>query len=345
MTTLYLEDGESNRKHRDGLANLLAATKGTVRIASAYVTDRYLISGLHGRKIRLLISLLPMDVATGATSLETLRWMLETGIDCRVLPDRPRLHAKTYILGSTHAVITSANLTGNGLDSNIEAGVEVQGSRVKDLVSWFDKHWENGTTLTLKQLVEIGASTEKLRNEFLKLRRYSKPKVKKQSKPAKGSYSDSLQDLFDSAKKFFICNSNRRYDTRTATGGYILEQEMYSRGLATAWESFKFPTHMEQVEPGHAIFMFAKGVGIVGVGEATASCEVLSKSAKGRVRLFDDGDDTPEWRVPTKWLAWTDDAGAYRWKGSNFTFWDVSGVDYDDLRAGVRTHFLEGLAS
>ncbi len=342
MTTLYLEDGSLDRKHRDGLASLLASTKGIVRIASAYVTDRHLVSGLNGRPIRLLVSLLPMDVASGATSLETLRWMIESGVECRVLPDRPRLHAKTYILGTAHAVITSANLTGNGLDSNIEAGVELQGRNVTELIGWFDKHWGNATLLTDKQLAEIGERTEKLRKEFVKLRRFLPAKVKREGGSGRGKrYSDSLLALFDSAEKFFVCNSNRRYDVRTSTGGFGLEQEMYNRGLATAWEPFKFPGHMEQVEPGHAIFMYAKGIGIVGVGVATASCEVLLDSEKGRLRLFKDGNDTPEWRVPTKWLAWTDDAGAYQCKGQNFTFWDVTGADYDELRMGVRSHFLE----
>jgi hypothetical protein len=81
MNTLILEDGTPKRRHRARLNDLLATTKGIVRIASAYVTDRELLSDVGGRDTRLLISLLPMDIASGAMSLETLRWMLELG--CR----------------------------------------------------------------------------------------------------------------------------------------------------------------------------------------------------------------------------------------------------------------------
>lgn len=60
---------------------------------------------------------------------------------------------------------------------------------------------------------------------------------------------------------------------------------------------------MEQVEPGDAVLMFAKGVGIIGIGVATTQCETLSPNEPDRVRNFTYEENTTEWRVPVKWLA------------------------------------------
>jgi hypothetical protein len=39
-------------------------------------------------------------------------------------------------------------------------------------------------------------------------------------------------------------------------------------------------------------------------------------------------------------MAWTDEAGAFRWNSPNCTFWNVTGSEYEDFRARVKTHFL-----
>ncbi|MBC7818357.1 MAG: hypothetical protein IAG10_15835, partial [Planctomycetaceae bacterium] len=101
-----------------------------------------------------------------------------------------------------------------------------------------------------------------------------------------------------------------------------------------------FPNHMEQVEAGDAIFMFAKRIGIIGIGMAKDKCETLTPDDQTRIRNFADENNTPEWRVPVQWLAQTDEAGAYRCKSPNFTFWNITDSQYDDLREGVKMHFL-----
>ena len=220
MNTLILENGTPKRRHRARLSNLLATTKGIVRIASAYVTDRALLSDVGGRDTRLLISLLPMDIASGAMSLETLRWMLDSGVEIRVLPDRPRLHAKTYIFGMSVAVVTSANLTRSAFDSNLEVGVEVRGEDLTNLTLWFDRLWQIASRLTVEHLIELQSKTAMLRREFVKLKKQSQSElVVAEKQQADGRLTDSLQNLFATAPRFFVCNTNRRYSTLTATGG------------------------------------------------------------------------------------------------------------------------------
>ena len=338
MPSLILEDGTANRRHRKHLTSLLARSTGVIRIATAYVTERQLLSTTSEREVKLLTSVTRMDVASGATSLESLNALIKMGVHCRTLPPRPRLHAKVYLFGDSSAVVTSANLTSNGLDSNIEVGVETSARETASLMLWFDQLWELGVPVTVTQIAEMQRETSALRREFTKLKRQvtSKAKVTRTSKQ-KAAFSDSLQDLFETSTRFFVCNTDRRQGDRTPTGGFVLEEEMHNRGFAAAWEDFKFPTHMEMVEPGNAIFMFAKGVGIIGVGAAKGSCQKLQPNQRGRITHV---HDTVEWRVPTRWLAWTDNNGAFAWRSPNFTFWDVSESQYENFRADVMAHFL-----
>lgn len=347
MSNLLLENGTSDRIHRERLNQLLKNSQGVIRVASAYVSERGILLGSKKRERRLLVSLMPMDVISGATSLESIRALLDSGVKIRVLPEQPRFHAKVYIFGNEHAVVTSANLTLKGLDSNIEAGIQLKAGEVGRIIDWYDQLWECGTPLKKSRLVELQAQTAESKLAYAKLRR----KFHKQSASGKtaskhptktqAKFSDSLIDLFDTAQRFFVCNTDRKQGGRTETGGFVLEQEMYNRGFATAWESFKYPTHMSEVEPGDGIFMYAKGVGIIGIGRALAGCETLGPHDAGRVSDDVEEKNTAEWRVPVKWLAWCDDAAnAYRWNSQNCTFWNVSDSRYEEFRQEVKEHFL-----
>jgi hypothetical protein len=113
---------------------------------------------------------------------------------------------------------------------------------------------------------------------------------------------------------------------------------MHNRGFAAAWENFKFSPHMEKVKRGDAIFMFAKGIGIIGIGIAKSGYKKLTRNDLGRIRK----GNTFEWHVPVlQWLAWTDEAVACEWKEAPpFTFWDVTEAQYADFRGRVKNHFL-----
>lgn len=232
MNRLLLEDGTPKRRHRACLDDLLATTKGIVRIASAYVTDRVLLSDVGGRDMRLLISLLPMDIASGAMSLETLRWMLDSGVEIRVLPDRPRLHAKTYIFGMSVAVVTSANLTRSAFASNLEVGVEVRGEDLTKLARWFDQLWQIAFPLTAEHLIELQKKTAALRREFVKLKKQSQSElVVAEKQQAAGRLTDSLQNLFETAPRVFVCNTNRRYSEQLQPVAMRLNR----RCIAVGW--------------------------------------------------------------------------------------------------------------
>lgn len=335
-TKLILENGGSERFHSRRLSSLIKSSDGPIRVASAYVTDREFFFECKTRERRLLTSMNPMDVASGATSIETLRALIESGVEIRIVNHSPRFHAKVYVFGESSAVVTSANLTRSAFESNVEVGVEIGADQTSELVEWFNSLWESAKRLAISDLSEIHEQTKKLRKEYARLKKLAKQKLSIKKAPARTT--DSISALMDNAERFFLINTNRRYDYQTETGGFGLEETMHDRGLATAWLDFNYPGHMEEVEKGDAILAFAKGVGIIGIGVAKSGYEVLGPQSNDRIRSTNEfnGD---EWRVPTRWLAWKDEADAMPYSNApNVTFLNVSSDKYAELRQDVKGH-------
>ena len=334
MLDLIVEPQNGRRQHRNTLEKLVKHSEGTVRIASAYVTDTKLLSGIdNNRDVRLLTYFKAMDIIAGATSLDALRALIRSGVQCRYVPNGPRLHAKVYIFGDESAVVTSANLTRKALDQNIEVGIHLPRGATRELIRWFDKLWDDeADIMDLALLSEWKRKTEIERETYAKLRK----KVEQQSVlPSDGRVSaEELRDLFSNTNRFFVCNTDRRRSRE-------LERQMHLRGYATAWETFKYPSHMKKVKPGDLIFMYAKGMGIVGIGRAKSGPRILEADNRNRIR---EGT-TREWRVPVDWVAWKTDRDSLSWTSPHATFFDVSQDISDDkyasFRDRVRRHFLK----
>ncbi|MGB8260421.1 MAG: phospholipase D family protein [Terracidiphilus sp.] len=324
MLDLIAETESGKRQHRRKLQDLMKQTEGTVRIASAYVTDKHLLSHIKGRDVRLLTYISRMDIIAGASSLDSLTALIEAGVQCRYISKGPRLHAKVYLFDSQSAVVTSANLTRRALDENLEVGVHLSGVAAAQLIGWFDKLWDKADKMDLAIVAEWLKATEAERTQYSALR-----KTAEKQPPLPTGLATRLLDLLETGNRFFVCNTNRRNSDED-------EGRMHDRGYATAWEPFNFPGHMERVEQGHAIFMFAKGLGIISIGRATGQCQILEPGNPDRVTQ----GESREWRVPTAWLAWKEGSDACSWKSPNSTFFDVSGDHYKQLRNDIKKHFL-----
>jgi PLD-like domain len=319
------------RQHRDTLHDLVKKTEGTVRIASAYVTDTALLSSIKKQDVRLLTYLSHMDIIAGSSSLDSLTVLIKAGVQCRFVSSGPRLHAKVYIFGDESAIVTSANLTRKALNENIEVGIHLSGAAARELILWFDTLWRHrADELDLATLAEWQRGTEAQRAEYSALWK------KTDQQPLRSSLArlsvDSakkLRDLFEGASRFFVCNTNRKWS-------FDAEERMRHREYAAAWEEFKYPTHMDEVRRGDAIFMYAKRAGIIGIGRAKALRQVFEPGNPDRIMK----EGKSEWRVPVEWLAWRKDLHAFSWKSPNFTFFEVSGDNYSQMRDGVKKHFL-----
>jgi hypothetical protein len=308
--------------HRKRLSELLATTVGTVRIASAYVTEAKLFAERGNRDVRLLTALSAMDLVAGATSLDALETLIQNGIGCRVLPQVPKFHAKLYIFGGETAIVTSANFTVRALNSNIEVGAQITGGEVEELAHWFDHLWNSAELLDGERISSFRRLTTALRREFAFLR------ARCDLADLPGTLLDIADDArsprFVGPRSYFLCNTNRTH------GGYERETLMRRKQYATAWENFSHTSHMQTSKMGDIIFMYANHVGIIGIGKALGACEVLERGDAGRVS---DEESGREWRIPVEWLRWVDEAHACPWdRAPPTTFTNVSGDPWADRR-------------
>lgn len=139
--------------------------------------------------------------------------------------------------------------------------------------------------------------------------------------------------------QFFFCNTNRGLEEGVFN---YLEKKMEKQKYAAAWERFNFPSHMNKVKKHDVIFMYAKGVGFIGVGQASGPVKKLEPQQSGRLRkTWPDR----EWRIKMEeWFAWLPDEDAIRWPSKTLyrskTFFDLTDEEHEDVRIAVSKAFL-----
>ena len=104
----------------------------------------------------------------GQATLRALKEQLEQGIVAmRVFTEKP-LHGKTYIFhtpdqqfGSGWAYVGSSNLTGAGLNRNLELNIDVQdGDAIAKLAAWFEDRWKDPFSLEISaEIIQLLAES------------------------------------------------------------------------------------------------------------------------------------------------------------------------------------------
>ena len=155
----------------------------------------------------------------------------------------------------------------------------------------------------------------------------------------------------DPATPCFWCNTNRRRPPdeggSDANGPFRLERLMHANHCAATWQQFAYQDHMQRVREGSIILMFAKRVGIIGVGRATGPVQRFARGHPGRI---DELNVPPmwtvnypqpgeEWRIPLRWLRWEPNRPYERRPALRPTFVDVSGANFASQRRIVWRHF------
>jgi len=112
---------------------------------------------------------------------------------------------------------------------------------------------------------------------------------------------------------------------------------------AAAWERFNFPSHMDKVKKYDVIFMYAKGVGFIAVGQACGPVKKLEPQQSGRLRTT---WPEREWRIKMEgWFAWLPDEDVIRWPSKtlyrNKTFFDITADAHEDVRIAISKAFLQ----
>ncbi|MGD8150435.1 helicase-related protein [Ornithinimicrobium sp. Y1694] len=138
-----------------------------------YGSDIHDLERAIGRRDQLVSHLrtqLMRGLATqeGQQTLQTLKRQLEQGtVAMKVFTEKP-LHGKTYIFhapakkhGSRWGYVGSSNLTGAGLNRNLELNIDVQDSdATAKLASWFEERWEDRFSLDITaEIIELIANS------------------------------------------------------------------------------------------------------------------------------------------------------------------------------------------
>jgi hypothetical protein len=119
---------------------------------------------------------------------------------------------------------------------------------------------------------------------------------------------------------------------------------MYLHRCAAMWEwppdstmKVKYLEHMGRVKPGDLIFMFASGLGVIGVGSAK-DCRLGPLFPGDYRRIRGDDYRGAEWQVPVEWLHWQPEDPC-PFKGWNGTFYELANPAWEDRRAAVLRFF------
>jgi superfamily II DNA or RNA helicase len=134
------------------------------------IHDRERALARRDRLVKHLRNQLMRGLATssGQRTLQNLKRQLRAGlVDMKVFTEKP-LHGKTYIFhapdkmhGSRWAYVGSSNLTGAGLNNNLELNIDVQDSDATDkLAIWFAQRWEDPFSLTItEEIIDLIADS------------------------------------------------------------------------------------------------------------------------------------------------------------------------------------------
>ena len=117
------------RGWRDGLAALAASARSDLLIASPYIKApeaQWLCERVRPAiHLRVLTSVTVDSISSQSLDIEALSIFVRAGAGSEVVT-LPRLHAKVFIADTTAAIVTSANMTTAGINTNYEYGLGVR---------------------------------------------------------------------------------------------------------------------------------------------------------------------------------------------------------------------------
>lgn len=127
------------------LDNALQADCSSVRIVCPFIklgAARNLLTRGKPDTIKVITRFNLNDFATGVSDTSALRFLLRAGAQIRGIKN---LHAKLYLIGCGHVILTSANLTDGALRRNHELGIDAEDPEIFGrCASYFDSLWRRG---------------------------------------------------------------------------------------------------------------------------------------------------------------------------------------------------------
>jgi hypothetical protein len=139
---------------REAMLGALTAGPADMRIACPFIKHgivRWLLQQGKPKSIRVVTRFNLVDFYNGVSDTAALRLLIDRGAEVRGVRN---LHAKVYLFGVAHAMVSSANLTAAALDRNHEFGFEASDPAVvAPCSSYFESIWQKaGPSLTAARL-------------------------------------------------------------------------------------------------------------------------------------------------------------------------------------------------
>ena len=127
------------------LDKALRADCSSVRVVCPFIklgAARNLLSRGTPSTLKVITRFNLDDFAGGVSDLSALRLLLKEGAQIRGIKN---LHAKLYLIGCGHVILTSANLTDAALRRNHELGIDAEDPEIfARCASYFNKLWRRG---------------------------------------------------------------------------------------------------------------------------------------------------------------------------------------------------------
>jgi hypothetical protein len=172
---------------RGHLERLLESASLELLVASPYIKTReaeWVCSRLakHGHdktvRLQLLTDVRSSNVLGGSLDMAALR-ILQAGLSRCDIVNLPRLHAKVYVADEASAVITSANLTPSGLDSNLEYGVGITDApTIRNVRRDLQLYATLGNSLSVQTIVDLEKVSDDLKIEFQAIEKSAEKKLR-----------------------------------------------------------------------------------------------------------------------------------------------------------------------
>jgi phosphatidylserine/phosphatidylglycerophosphate/cardiolipin synthase-like enzyme len=165
---------------------LILASPFIKRAEADWVCDELNETRASRLAVQILTHVRTDSVLSGSLDLDALIAFSNNLGNATVL-NLPRLHAKVYVADAQRAFVTSANLTGPGLDGNFECGVTMdERSIVHELRIGLKAYARVGNVLTRETLGELAATANELAREFQHVQRAAGSKLRRR-------FSDKLR--------------------------------------------------------------------------------------------------------------------------------------------------------
>jgi len=136
------------------LLNLVKNTKDELLIVvpffSLEIVSKIVRHAHKDVELRFMLGANPRGIAAGTSDYETLIFLHKMSSQRHIaVKNVPNLHGKVIISDRIKAIVSSSNLTQEGLQRNIEFGVELDKESSKELYEILGKYWDEARSLRL----------------------------------------------------------------------------------------------------------------------------------------------------------------------------------------------------